>query len=381
MRRVDPRAGDRHGPEIEDLERESAQARPRGPASAPGRLSRSDRGGAQGGLVHGRRTRPRVRPPSPRSRRSAGSCERLQAPLRRDVMAALHERPVAHGRGGTARRPASLIEWKSEQDRINEDRYSSELYSTTPRVGAERARGPAGVRADAPLLNGFEIAQRLLRRGASRAAQPDRHGRGRGQDRRRQPGLRRAPGEVRPAARHRHRHPRDHDRRPGDRHGDARPASHRRDPVPGLHPLRAADPVGRPGDAALAHEGAAEGAGHRAHARPPAGGDLAFGLAHGRHHQSGPGHLRLRAAEHDAGGGLLQHAAPIGRPGDRRGGAERLPAEGEAAGQHRRDHGAARRARGAARRARRHGRHLRRLLPDRHGGRGEACRGRDRGSR
>ena len=145
----------------------------------------------------------------------------------------------------------------------------------------------------------------------------------------------------------------------------------------------AADPLGRPRHPALAHQGAAEGAGDRAHPRPPPGGDLALGLADGGAAQPGARHLRLRAAQHDAGGGLLQHAAARRRPGDRGRGAQRLPPEGEAAVEHRRLPGAAGRAGGAARGDGRHRRHLRRLLPHRPRGGGEARRGgdRDRGDR
>ncbi len=77
--------------------------------------------------------------------------------------------------------------------------------------------------------------------------------------------------------------------------------------------------------------GTAARAGHRAHARPPAGGDLALGLADGRHPEPGARPLGLRAARHDAGRRHVQHAAARRRPGDRRRGAQRLPREGAAA--------------------------------------------------
>ena len=54
-----------------------------------------------------------------------------------------------------------------------------------------------------------------------------------------------------------------------------------------------------------------EGAGHRPHPRPPAGGHLARRLADGSAHQPGARHLPLRAARHDPGGRLLQHAAAV----------------------------------------------------------------------
>ena len=107
------------------------------------------------------------------------------------------------------------------------------------------------------------------------------------------------------------------------------------------------------------------GAGHRAHPRPPPGGHLALRLADGRDLEPGARRLVLRAAQHDPRRGLLQHAARRRGPGHRGRGAERLPGQGEAAGEHRRAARAARRAGGAALGHGRHRRDLRRLLPDR----------------
>ncbi|HEX5716986.1 MAG TPA: thiamine pyrophosphate-dependent enzyme [Thermoanaerobaculia bacterium] len=82
--------------------------------------------------------------------------ERLQAPMRRDVMAALHGALLATAGEDppTARR---LIEWKQEQDRINEDRFNSEVYSTGPESALKIPAVAPVYEPDAPLLNGFEV--------------------------------------------------------------------------------------------------------------------------------------------------------------------------------------------------------------------------------
>jgi pyruvate/2-oxoglutarate/acetoin dehydrogenase E1 component/TPP-dependent pyruvate/acetoin dehydrogenase alpha subunit len=82
--------------------------------------------------------------------------ERLQAPLRRDVMAALHGAlQAAAGEDLPAAR--RLIEWKKEQDRINEDRFSSHVYSTGPEAALNVPAVLPVYAPDAPLANGFEV--------------------------------------------------------------------------------------------------------------------------------------------------------------------------------------------------------------------------------
>ena len=88
--------------------------------------------------------------------------KKVQAPQRRDVMAALHAALAATaGPAGpvgddlpAARR---LIDWKREQDGLNAGRYSSDLYCTTPEAALRIPAVQAVYPPEAPEKNGFEI--------------------------------------------------------------------------------------------------------------------------------------------------------------------------------------------------------------------------------
>ncbi len=84
---------------------------------------------------------------------------KVQAPQRRDIMAALHAALAATASSGVEDLPAArrLIEWKREQDRLNADRYSSELYSSTAAAALHIPEVKAVYAPDAPEKNGFEI--------------------------------------------------------------------------------------------------------------------------------------------------------------------------------------------------------------------------------
>ncbi|HEX3531981.1 MAG TPA: transketolase C-terminal domain-containing protein [Thermoanaerobaculia bacterium] len=86
---------------------------------------------------------------------------KVQAPQRRDVMAALHASLAATCSPGSGieELPAArrLIEWKREQDRLNADRYNSDLYSTTPEAALHIPEVKAVYAPGAPEKNGFEI--------------------------------------------------------------------------------------------------------------------------------------------------------------------------------------------------------------------------------
>jgi pyruvate/2-oxoglutarate/acetoin dehydrogenase E1 component/TPP-dependent pyruvate/acetoin dehydrogenase alpha subunit len=82
--------------------------------------------------------------------------ERLTAPLRRDLMAAVHGALVVTA-GEDLPAARRLLDWKREQDRLNEDRYSSELYSTSPQAALAVPVVDAVYGPDAPVLNGFEV--------------------------------------------------------------------------------------------------------------------------------------------------------------------------------------------------------------------------------
>jgi pyruvate/2-oxoglutarate/acetoin dehydrogenase E1 component/TPP-dependent pyruvate/acetoin dehydrogenase alpha subunit len=82
--------------------------------------------------------------------------ERQQAAFRRDVMAALHAALVTTA-GEDLPAARRVVDWKKEQERLNEDRYNSHLYSDTPRAAVKIEPVPAVYSPDAPALNGFEV--------------------------------------------------------------------------------------------------------------------------------------------------------------------------------------------------------------------------------
>jgi len=82
--------------------------------------------------------------------------KRQQLPLRRDVMAALHGALIATA-GEELETARKLVAWKKEQDRANEDRYNSHLYSDTPLASLKVAPVAPVYREDSPVLNGFEV--------------------------------------------------------------------------------------------------------------------------------------------------------------------------------------------------------------------------------
>lgn len=85
--------------------------------------------------------------------------ERQQGTFRRDVMAAVHSALIATAGdpGGHPPTARKIVAWKKEQERENEDRYSSHLYSTTPQAAVKIEPVPAVYNPDSPVLNGFEV--------------------------------------------------------------------------------------------------------------------------------------------------------------------------------------------------------------------------------
>ncbi|HEX6902800.1 MAG TPA: thiamine pyrophosphate-dependent enzyme [Thermoanaerobaculia bacterium] len=81
--------------------------------------------------------------------------EKQPAAFRRDVMTALHGALIATA-GEELPAARRIVEWKREQDRLNEDRYSSYLFATE-RSALKVAPLPAAYAPDAPVLNGFEV--------------------------------------------------------------------------------------------------------------------------------------------------------------------------------------------------------------------------------
>ncbi|HJX28557.1 MAG TPA: thiamine pyrophosphate-dependent enzyme, partial [Thermoanaerobaculia bacterium] len=82
--------------------------------------------------------------------------QRIQSPQRRDNMAALHSALIATA-GEELPAVRALVEWKQEQDRLNQDRYSSHLYTTSQLSALKVPVAPAAYAADAPEKNGFEV--------------------------------------------------------------------------------------------------------------------------------------------------------------------------------------------------------------------------------
>ena len=89
-------------------------------------------------------------------RRIARELQRQQGGFRRDVMAAVHSALIATA-GEDLPAARRIVEWKKEQDRANEDRYSSHLYSATPQA-ALSVKPVAPVYPPEPqVVNGFEV--------------------------------------------------------------------------------------------------------------------------------------------------------------------------------------------------------------------------------
>ncbi|HYN21678.1 MAG TPA: thiamine pyrophosphate-dependent enzyme [Thermoanaerobaculia bacterium] len=82
--------------------------------------------------------------------------ERIPAPLRRDVHAALHSALVITA-GEELPAVRRLVEWKLQQEPLNEDRFSSDLYSTSPEAALKVPEVQAAFASDSPIVNGFEV--------------------------------------------------------------------------------------------------------------------------------------------------------------------------------------------------------------------------------
>jgi pyruvate/2-oxoglutarate/acetoin dehydrogenase E1 component/TPP-dependent pyruvate/acetoin dehydrogenase alpha subunit len=82
--------------------------------------------------------------------------QKIASPQRRDVMSAAHSILIATT-GEEIEAARRLSDWRQEQDRINRDRYSSDLYSATAQAALRVPVVPAVYAPDAPERNGFEI--------------------------------------------------------------------------------------------------------------------------------------------------------------------------------------------------------------------------------
>jgi pyruvate/2-oxoglutarate/acetoin dehydrogenase E1 component/TPP-dependent pyruvate/acetoin dehydrogenase alpha subunit len=82
--------------------------------------------------------------------------DKQPAPQRREILAALHSGLIATA-GEDPPAAKSIVAWKREQERVNAERYGSDLYSTTERSALKIAPVPAVYAPDAPAVNGFEL--------------------------------------------------------------------------------------------------------------------------------------------------------------------------------------------------------------------------------
>jgi 2-oxoisovalerate dehydrogenase E1 component len=89
-------------------------------------------------------------------RRIAAELQRQPVPLRREVTAAVQAALVAT-RGEPLPAARRLVAWKREQDAKNADRYSSDVYSTTPEAALAVPVVAPVYPPDARVVNGFEV--------------------------------------------------------------------------------------------------------------------------------------------------------------------------------------------------------------------------------
>jgi pyruvate/2-oxoglutarate/acetoin dehydrogenase E1 component/TPP-dependent pyruvate/acetoin dehydrogenase alpha subunit len=86
---------------------------------------------------------------------------RIQAPFRRDAMRALASALVAVGTEDVPGK-TEAIQFRDEQMRAGDERFASNLYSSSPQAAERIAEVPARFSDDSPRLNGFEIINACL---------------------------------------------------------------------------------------------------------------------------------------------------------------------------------------------------------------------------
>jgi pyruvate/2-oxoglutarate/acetoin dehydrogenase E1 component/TPP-dependent pyruvate/acetoin dehydrogenase alpha subunit len=77
-------------------------------------------------------------------------------PLRRDIMVAIREALIT-AREENSSAKASLMAWKNEQDKINNDRYGSDLYNQAADSALRISEIKPVYSEKAPIVNGFEV--------------------------------------------------------------------------------------------------------------------------------------------------------------------------------------------------------------------------------
>jgi 2-oxoisovalerate dehydrogenase E1 component len=89
-------------------------------------------------------------------RKVAQDLRRQQTPGRRDFFAGIQSALVA-ARGAEAPAARQLLDWKRDQMPLNEERYSSNLYSASPQAALKVPVVAPVYREDSKVLNGFEV--------------------------------------------------------------------------------------------------------------------------------------------------------------------------------------------------------------------------------
>lgn len=80
----------------------------------------------------------------------------IPTPLRRDIMISIREALLAaRGEGSPAK--DALIEWKAEQEAVNDERFGSHLYSQSAESALKTPEVKAVYSDSSPILHGFEV--------------------------------------------------------------------------------------------------------------------------------------------------------------------------------------------------------------------------------
>jgi pyruvate/2-oxoglutarate/acetoin dehydrogenase E1 component len=87
--------------------------------------------------------------------------QRLQHPLRRDLMRSIHDALVTAREESHPARDR-LIDLRRQQEKVNRERYGSHLYSQSDEAALDVEAIPARFEDDSPVLRGFEIINRCF---------------------------------------------------------------------------------------------------------------------------------------------------------------------------------------------------------------------------
>lgn len=88
--------------------------------------------------------------------KAVAELRRIQAPFRRDLMRTIATVLVSV-RTEDSQAKHDLVRWRGEQDRLNAERYGSDLYSASANAALSIAPVAAVFSDDSPAINGFEV--------------------------------------------------------------------------------------------------------------------------------------------------------------------------------------------------------------------------------